>query len=1349
MALGRITGPLLKANLLRQGVDLAFETNLLYLDVRNGRVGVKTASPTHDLQVNGTARTTNLEVTTRADIATFTIQSNTISSSSSTINLIPSGVNPVVYQGTIVTGQLELYDNIIATTGSNTNLTIDTTGTGKVNINSNVLINGDLHATGTITADGNIQLGDANTDNITFNADITSDIIPDLTNHYDLGTLDKTWRTVYSNNINTTNITATSIVGNGIELTQVQGKIWYVATLGSDSNVGQHENDPLATVKYALSQAQSGDQVFLYPGTFTEIFPLTIPAGVTLRGSGLRASIIQPTAGTIDKDAILLNGQTTVEDVTITGFRYNPTDDTGYAFRFASGIQTTSRSPYVRNITVITRGSVTSAGDPYGFDAGDAGRGIYLDGSSFVSANVEVACLFHSVTLIVPAQVGIKITNGVRVEWLNSFTYFADKGIHIISGSAGPAGNGHTNLRIDNRTGTWAVGNTVKYYDTNGTTLLGSGVISSITGNYISLTGKCSGFQTVTDRIGKTVNVNGNAQLSSLQKKYGTASLSLDGTGDFVTVASNPDFNFGTGEFTLEAWIYNTTIPGGTNQIIFDFRSTNPQWAPTLYLNATTNTLRFVANGNVWIESAVPVQLNNWTHIALSKSGSSTRLFINGGQSGSTYTDTNTYVQGPLTIGARYDGTNGFNGYIDDVRITKGLGRYTGLFVPSATALSSDLNTVLLLHFNGVNTSTAMLDDGITLQDVRSYNGASLVGTANIINFADYSDFGGEFRSIGSACVYGNYGVYGDGEGVIAYLISQNFAYIGAGKLSNNDPNNRIAANEAVKLNRAKIYYTSVDNEGNFKVGDAFSVDQKTGNVVFNGQQLSISTLAGITFSDGTHSTVITAQEIDTGNIRISGNTVESITGDVIVTANSGAINLQNDTRISGNLVTSGGLNVNGNTILGDASTDTINFVGGINTDIIPALTATYNLGNGVTPLRWKNVYLNRAEIDGLVIDNNVISTTLSNNDLTFTANGSGRVYFPNNNVQLDQSLSVTNNLTVTTGTTSLKDVGVTGTITQTGNINQTGNFTTSGLTQVTGNITGTGYLQLPVITISGNNISTTTTDTDLQLVANGTGNVVFEGLLVNNNEIQSTSTNSSITLTPQGTGIVNINSNQSLKIPVGTSTQQPASPTVGMIRYNTSANRYEGWSGTYWEQLGGVIDVAGQTYITPELTPGAADNTIRFYTAGSVRATLDSSKLSTATVETNNIRITGNTISTTVSNTDINITTPGAGGVRLGNLQIKNNTITNIVAGAITEFLETGGGYVKIGGHSGVVIPSGDTANDRPGIVETGMMRFNTVLQLVEIYNGVTWTSVAGTSGGITANDATDIGIVTALLFG
>ena len=89
MAVGRISGPLLKANLLRNGVDLAFETDLLYLDVNNNRIGVKTASPAYDVDVNGTINATNLQATNQVQVGNLNLQNNTISSNLGTIEFYP------------------------------------------------------------------------------------------------------------------------------------------------------------------------------------------------------------------------------------------------------------------------------------------------------------------------------------------------------------------------------------------------------------------------------------------------------------------------------------------------------------------------------------------------------------------------------------------------------------------------------------------------------------------------------------------------------------------------------------------------------------------------------------------------------------------------------------------------------------------------------------------------------------------------------------------------------------------------------------------------------------------------------------------------------------------------------------------------------------------------------------------------------------------------------------------------------------------------------------------------------------------------------------------------------------
>ena len=86
MAIGRISGPLLKSNLIRNGIDLAFETDLLYLDVTNNRIGINTATPQYDLDVNGTIRTTNL-VLDKLTAGNITIENNDITSDTGTIDL--------------------------------------------------------------------------------------------------------------------------------------------------------------------------------------------------------------------------------------------------------------------------------------------------------------------------------------------------------------------------------------------------------------------------------------------------------------------------------------------------------------------------------------------------------------------------------------------------------------------------------------------------------------------------------------------------------------------------------------------------------------------------------------------------------------------------------------------------------------------------------------------------------------------------------------------------------------------------------------------------------------------------------------------------------------------------------------------------------------------------------------------------------------------------------------------------------------------------------------------------------------------------------------------------------------
>ena len=167
MAIGRISGPLLKANLLREGVNLAFENDLLYLDVNNSRIGINNAAPQYDLDVTGTTRTPTLNVTTSATLGDITISGAGISTTQDILTLGTSATNSVVYQNKLHVDDLELINNQINTTVSNSPLELRPNGTGTVEVYADTNVYGDINATGSITADGNITIGDADTDNVT------------------------------------------------------------------------------------------------------------------------------------------------------------------------------------------------------------------------------------------------------------------------------------------------------------------------------------------------------------------------------------------------------------------------------------------------------------------------------------------------------------------------------------------------------------------------------------------------------------------------------------------------------------------------------------------------------------------------------------------------------------------------------------------------------------------------------------------------------------------------------------------------------------------------------------------------------------------------------------------------------------------------------------------------------------------------------------------------------------------------------------------------------------------------------------------------------------------------------
>ena len=188
-----------------------------------------------------------------------------------------------------------------------------------------------------------------------------------------------------------------------------------------------------------------------------------------------------------------------------------------------------------------------------------------------------------------------------------------------------------------------------------------------------------------------------NATISTLQSKFGGGSGLFNGSNTYVkTLTANP-LNFGTGDFTVEFWFYmiNTTnteqtvIAGGSSgwqSGAVTIKAWNWYYANSISIQAYD----FNTGGSPIVRSTSAASLSTWTHAAITRSGNTFRVFFNGNLQG-----TNTFT-GSINLNHNnstflgYSNLNGANGYlngeIDDLRVTKGVARYTSSFTPPTSA---------------------------------------------------------------------------------------------------------------------------------------------------------------------------------------------------------------------------------------------------------------------------------------------------------------------------------------------------------------------------------------------------------------------------------------------------------------------------------------------------------------------------------------------------------------------------------------------------------------------------------------------------------------------------------------
>lgn len=1303
--LGRISGPMLKDNLVRDGVDLVFENTLgdnnLYLDVVTGKIGVNTDAVTRELTVNDSMRTVNLIVDNY-----FQIGDMVIDGVANTFTYLPTDLvttSTVNSDSMSTTSGLRFNDNSISTTVSNSNIELRPHGTGHVELATDLDTTGDLHSTGDITFDGTITFGSATNDNVSFNADVNSDIIPDQNEMYDLGSTTNKWSELHTELVNSQLLISPAISFPGItNIATRPGNTYYVAVNGSNTNVGDHPSGPFLTVKHALNNAVSGDTIYIYPGEYEEEFPLVVPEGVTVKGTGIRAVKITPTAITNDRDAFLLNSNTTVADLTVTGFYYNSTNGTGYAFRFAPGYVLNTRSPYIQNVTVITEPNLPTI---------EGGRGALVDGdeisvgitsdlttihsdSIFVIVDGDVvavnlkdtAMLFHSVTFIVPGSIGLYATNGVRVEWLNSFTYFASKGLYATNGTKGRIGGDGSTIKFGAEIR--SIGSACVYGDV-GAEGDGDQVIMYLIQHNFGYIGV--GSSAINDPTA-VIQDNEVVILNNAKIYY----LSDDHKGDF-RVGEAMVVEQETGFVTLNGIGQNV---GGINQIIISDSGNIVKLLPT---EVQSNNIKFEGNTISSISGAVNIDASN-NIINLNQNVSvATNLTTSG----------NFNLDGTISIGNQTIDQVTFSAELDSDLLPK-VNEQNSL--GSSTLKWLDLNAVdvtldnIKITGNKIFTTVSNSDLELTaaglgkvtaVDSVTVDNDISILGTSTLqnISITGNLNFTGNLYQTGDRNQTGNIDLNGTlylnnlsvnlgdisliGNNLTTTTSNSDLNLIAAGTGQVIVPNNDVVLSQNLTIggqfstpsltvqnnvNADSLFNENIQIQGNqikttLSNSDLELAANGTGIVLISdsaqvSQDLDVSGTAYL------KTTLISGSLVHNGNKTHTGNRFQTgnldLTGSLTVTE---AAQFDN-------------INVTDNTLATTISNSDFELTAGISNKI--EITKNLQIDNDLTVTNTLNVdditILNRLSMDKLsngeiLVDDNFITTTNSNADLELAANSSGKILI-NDSVQINNNLIVNTLSTLANtnivGTTTVQNIS-NAAITQIGNRIQTGDF------DITGTFTQSNGITQPVdianIRLLSNRIKTIDSNSDLELRAAGTGTVNF-----NTNPVvfdRDLTVNDTLTLNNITVGQVNFNaiSNGTILVDDNFITTTISNADLELRAHGSGivsvpSNNLE----TYDLTVQGITNLKNTTFNNSLAINGTVTRTGAYTSTGNYTLT---GPLTTSTeARFENYNFTDNRIFTTLSSSNVELSAAGTGRVKFNERTDASQSLTvqgDIFTGQLT----------------------------------------------------------------------------------
>ena len=875
MAIGRISGPLLKANLLRDGVDLAFETDLVYLKVEdfssaNHKVGIKTDNPLYTLDVNGTIHGSSI-LTELLNVDNVQINGNIIVASSGNLEL--QTIDP---GSRVVIGDAEI-----------------------PNIYNDVTVHGNLHATGNITADGSITLGDTNTDNVIFGAEINSNIVPNINEEYDLGSDPlsggKRWNNVYVKYINgqTLNVSA----GSFTDLT-IQGDL--VAGTGSFNNLTENR---VVTV--------GAD------GKLVDSANLTFASDVLTVAGDISAIAIQAEHATVGDLSVISN--TISSNVTNANITLSP-DGSGYVqVTGTNGLvipvgSTAQQGPSVDGAIRLN----SESGQFEGFANGNwssLGGVRSVDGQTYIVAESYPGA--SDDTLHFYASNG---TNGVEVASLTSTglqvlaetqSTSTSTGALVVNGGAGIVGNLYVggNLYLE---GSSTTINDVTFE--NGFTLSGStnyGQEKFVVNNGNGLDKFSIDSSTGDTWIAGDAQVYGTLTADTFTATHITATGTLNAGSDLTVL----------GNGTINGWL----SAGDTN--VDALTATSADIAGSLDVGGSVNVNDYftvdASNGNVSASGTLTVLgLTNLAGVTATNGTFTGALASTGNFS----VNTNKFTVDAATGDTVVAGTLSANGFATSSITVSGLTQNRVVYVGansslidsanltydgSAVSVTGDINVSSALNVSGLSTLAQVQVTDLTAGRITyaSTNG-------RLVDSASLTYNGSTFAVIGNGTYSGTLSVTD-----LTTLSSAQVSDLTAGRITYASTNGRLVDSANLTFNGTKLTVTGNSSvTGTLQVGNtsilasAEVTDLTAGRITYASTNGRLVDSANLTY-DGTTLTVVGDIVSDSYTGEVYTDFIESVNGTINVnspTEFSNTVSVASDLAVDGDLNVTGSLNILG-----------------------------------------------------------------------------------------------------------------------------------------------------------------------------------------------------------------------------------------------------------------------------------------------------------------------------------------------------------------------------------------------------------------------------------------------------